>query len=63
MSSVTPISGEPSRDEDEDIARVLALAGAGWGIEDIATDIERDQVWVIEALHAHRDCFQPELQQ
>ena len=48
------------RAADEDIARTLNLAQAGWGIEDIAVDVDRDEVWVIEALYAHRDCFRPE---
>lgn len=50
---------EPTREDDEAVARVLMLAGAGWGLGDIATDAERDPVWVIDILHEHRDAFAP----
>lgn len=45
---------------DDDVVQVLALAGRGWGLGDIAAAIGAHVVDVIDALHAHRDCFVPE---
>lgn len=58
-----PLDDTHSREDDEDIARMLLLVQANWCLADIATDLERDTLWVIEALYAHRDCFRPEFQQ
>lgn len=53
--------GEPvSRDDDEAELRALALAKAHYCIEDIATDAERDPIWVVETLYRHRAAFGPE---
>lgn len=50
---------ESTREDDERDARVLLLAGAGWGLAAIAVDTELDPVAVIETLYTHRDCFDP----
>lgn len=51
---------EESRDDDEAEVRVLDMAKRGWGLEDMATDAERDVPWVIDVLTKHRDAFAAE---
>lgn len=51
---------EPTREDDEAVERLICLAKQGWGLEDMAVDLERDPIWVAQMIGAHADCFADE---
>lgn len=55
MIVVTPT--ERDRGEDETTLRVIQLIAAGFGLGDVAAEVELEPVDVIDILHQHRDCF------